>query len=142
MKIKITFLLIFFSTYCFTQITTTPSPFEVDQSVTITIDENSSATNCNGFNNPNKVYMHSGIGSDSEPWGFSVIGNWGQDDGVGEMNNNGDGTWSITIVPENYFGLTTEQASSVTKMGLVFRNEDGSQEFKDNGCSDFFLNVG
>ena len=142
MKIKIAFLLIFFSTYCFTQITTSPSPFEVEQSVTITINENSSATNCNGFNNPNKVYMHSGIGSDSEPWGFSVIGNWGQDDGVGEMNNNGDGTWSITIVPENYFGLTTEQASSVTKMGLVFRNEDGSQEFKDNGCSDFFLNIG
>ena len=45
MKIKITFLLIFFSTYCFTQITTTPSPFEVDQSVTITIDENSPYTN-------------------------------------------------------------------------------------------------
>ena len=21
-----------------------------------------------------------------EPWGYSVVGNWGQDDGVGQMN--------------------------------------------------------
>tara|TARA_A100001234_G_scaffold176299_1_gene158017 strand:+ start:6180 stop:9038 length:2859 start_codon:yes stop_codon:yes gene_type:complete len=142
MKEKIAILLIFFSNYCYTQLSTNPSPFEVNQSVTITIDEYSSDTNCNGFNSPNKVYMHSGIGNDSQPWGFSVIGNWGQDDGVGEMTDNGDGTWSITIVPENYFGLTADQAVSATKMGLVFRNEDGSQEFKDNGCSDFFINVG
>ena len=142
MKEKIAILLIFFSSYCYTQLSTNPSPFEVNQSVTITIDEYSTDTNCNGFNSPNKVYMHSGIGNDSQPWGFSVIGNWGQDDGVGEMTNNGDGTWSITIIPENYFGLTAEQAVSATKMGLVFRNEDGSQEFKDNGCSDFFINVG
>ena len=142
MKEKISILLIFFSSYCYTQLSTNPSPFEVNQSVTITIDEYSTDTNCNGFNSPNKVYMHSGIGNDSQPWGFSVIGNWGQDDGLGEMTNNGDGTWSITIIPENYFGLTAEQAVSATKMGLVFRNEDGSQEFKDNGCSDFFINVG
>ena len=44
MKIKIAFLIIFFSTYCFTQITTSPTPFEVEQSVTITIDENINST--------------------------------------------------------------------------------------------------
>ena len=27
-------------------------------------------------------------------------------------------------------------------MGMVFRNEDGTQELKDQGCSDFFINVG
>ena len=98
MKEKIAILLIFFSSYCYTQLSTNPSPFEVNQSVTITIDEYSTATNCNGFNSPNKVYMHSGIGNDSQPWGFSVIGNWGQDDGLGEMTNNGDGTWSICLL--------------------------------------------
>ena len=142
MKEKIAILLIFFSGYCYAQLSTNPSPFEVNQSVTITIDEYNNNTDCNGFNSPDKVYMHSGIGNDSQPWGFSVVGNWGQDDGVGEMTNNGDGTWSITIVPEDYFALTAEQAVSATKMGLVFRNEDGSQEYKDNGCSDFFINVG
>ncbi len=120
---------------------TNPSPFEVNQSVTITIDQNSTATDCNHFNNPNKIYMHAGVGDDTNPWQY-VIGNWGQDDGIGEMTNNGDGTWSITIVPHTYFGLTNAQAANITKMGLVFRNEDGSQEFKDNGCTDFILNVG
>ena len=45
------------------------------------------------MNNPNKVYLHSGVGTIGDAWGTSVVGN-GQDD-VGEMSDNGDGTWSI-----------------------------------------------
>jgi glycosidase len=135
-------LLIFFPVFSIAQITTNPSTIEVDQSVTITVDINSSASDCNGINSPNKVYLHSGVGDDSDPWGFNVIGNWGQDDGVGEMTDNGDGTWSITFIPEQYYNLTPSEASTVTKMGLVFRSEDGSQELKDDGCTDFFLNIG
>ncbi len=135
-------LLFFFPLLSIAQITTSPSTIEVDESVTITVDINSSASDCNGINSPNKVYLHSGVGDDSDPWGFNVIGNWGQDDGVGEMTDNGDGTWSITFIPEQYYNLTSSQASTVTKMGLVFRSEDGSQELKDNGCTDFFLNIG
>jgi len=140
-KILLSFLLSN-SLWLFAQVTTNPSPIEVDQSLTITVDANSTATDCNGFSNPNKVYIHSGIGDDTDPWGFNVVGNWGMDDGVGEMTDNGDGTWSITFVPETYFNLTTTQASEATKMGMVFRNEDGSQEFKDNGCVDFIFDVG
>ena len=135
-------LLVFFPYLLTSQITIDPNPFEVNQSVTITVDINSNDTNCNSISNPDSVYMHAGIGDDSSPWGYSVIGNWGQDDGVGQMSDNGDGTWSITIVPEDYFGLNTSQASSATSMGMVFRNEDGTQELKDQGCSDFFINVG
>jgi 1,4-alpha-glucan branching enzyme len=58
------------------------------------------------------------------------------------MTDNGDGTWSITITPDTYFNLTAGEEASATKMGMVFRNEDGSQELKDNGCNDFFFNVG
>ena len=126
----------------FAQVATNPSPIEVNVPVTITVDTNSVATDCNGFNNPTKVYAHLGIGNDADPWGFDVIGNWGQDDGVGEMTDNGDGTWSITITPDTYFNLTAGEEASATKMGMVFRNEDGSQELKDNGCNDFFFNVG
>lgn len=123
-------------------VTTNPTPIEVDQPVIITVYTNSTDTDCNGFNNPNKVYMHAGIGDDTNPWGFSVVGNWGEDDGVGLMTDNGDGTWSITLTPEDYFSLTPTEAANATKMGMVFRNEDGSQEFKDNGCDDFIFNVG
>jgi len=125
----------------FGQVTITPNPFEVNESITITVDANSNATDCNGFSNPTKVYMHSGIGTETNPWTY-VVGNWGQDDGVGEMTNDGGGIWSITLIPESYYSLTPEQAANVIKMGLVFRNEDGTQEFKANGCTDFFFDVG
>jgi len=142
MKKALLFLTLLLSSTIFGQaVTTNPSPIEVDQSVTITVHTNSTATDCNHFYNPTKVYMHAGIGDDTNAWEH-VIGNWGQDDGVGEMTNMGNGDWSITITPQTYFNLTAAQASSATKMGMVFRNEDGSQEFKDTGCTDFILNVG
>ncbi len=123
------------------QVTIVPNPFEVNQSITITVDANSTDTDSNGFSNPNKVYIHSGVGPESDPWTY-VVGNWGQDDGVGEMTDNSDGTWSITLTPETYYSLTSGQADTITKMGMVFRNEDGSQELKNNGGVDFFFDVG
>jgi 1,4-alpha-glucan branching enzyme len=143
MKKLLQIFLILVSTQVFSQaVVTTPSPIEVDQSVTITVDTNSTDTDCNGFSSPSKVYLHTGIGDDANPWGFAVVGNWGLDDGVGEMSNNGDGTWSISFVPKTYFDLTAAQEAAATKMGMVFRNEDGTQEFKDTGCVDFVFNVG
>ncbi|MBN4085080.1 T9SS type A sorting domain-containing protein [Flavobacteriaceae bacterium AH-315-B10] len=141
-KITLLLLTILIASFGFSQVTTNPSPIEVNLPVTITVDANSVDTDCNGFSNPTKVYAHLGIGNDADPWGFDVVGNWGMDDGVGEMTDNGDGTWSITFTPNTYFSLTAGEESSTTKMGMVFRNEDGSQEFKDNGCTDFFFNVG
>ena len=124
------------------QVTISPSTFDVSDQITITVDVNSNDTDCNSITNPSTVYMHSGIGTDADPWGFSVVGNWGQNDGVGAMTNNGDGTWSITIIPEEYYNLTATEAANATRMGMVFRNASGTQELKDNGCSDFLYNVG
>lgn len=141
MKKCLLFTLLVWTVASWSQVTIEPYPFAVDEEITITVDANSNETDCNGFSNPGKVYLHSGIGVDADPW-TTVIGNWGQDDGVGEMSHNGDGTWSISFIPQNYYGLTTEQANAATKMGMVFRNAPGSQEFKDNGCNDFFFDVG
>lgn len=124
------------------QVSTNPSPILIDQPVTITVDINSNASDCNSISNPTKVYAHLGVGNDSDEYGIAVVGNWGQDDGVGEMTNNGNGTWSITFTPNTYFGLSVSEANSVTKMGMVFRNVNGTQELKDNGCSNFIFNVG
>ncbi|MDH7911934.1 alpha-amylase family glycosyl hydrolase [Winogradskyella sp. SYSU M77433] len=141
-KIYTLLLLTIFSLLGYGQVTISPNPFEVDESITITLDINSNATNCNGFNSPSKVYMHSGVGDGSNAFGISVVGNWGQDDGVGEMTNQGGGIYSITLTPQTYYGLSTAQAANVIQMGMVFRNEDGSQELKATGCNDFIYDVG
>ncbi|SDQ55937.1 alpha-amylase family glycosyl hydrolase [Flagellimonas zhangzhouensis] len=141
MKKLLLFSFLIFSMASWAQVTIEPFPFAVDEEITITVDANSNETDCNGLSNPSKVYLHSGIGTDVDPW-TTVVGNWGQDDGVGEMTDNGDGTWSITFVPETYYGLTADQANNATQMGMVFRNAAGTQELKDNGCNDFFFDVG
>ena len=123
---KITLLLLFITFLGFSQVTITPSTFEITESITISIDANSSLTDCNGFNNPTKIYMHSGVGTETNAWGTSVVGNWGSDDGVGEMTlNASNNRWEITIIPKTYFSLTDEQATGIANMGMVFRNPAG-----------------
>jgi 1,4-alpha-glucan branching enzyme len=126
------------------QVTLSVDAIEVDKPVTITVDVNST-NSCNGFSNPTKVYMHAGIGDKTNAFGFDVVGNWGMDDGVGEMTSNNDGTYSITITPQTYFDLTQTQIDNVAQLGMVFRNADGTQELKKNegaACADFIFPVG
>ena len=141
-KFYLSILCFGFSLLMYSQVTITPNPFEIDESITITLDINSTATDCDGFTSPNKVYMHSGVGDSDNAFNISVVGNWGQDDGVGQMTSQGSGIYSITLVPESYYGLTPTQAANAVLMGMVFRNEDGSQEFKASGCNDFIFEIG
>lgn len=142
MKKILLFLLFAIATNINAQVSLSVNAIEIDKPVTITVDINNTTSNCNGISNPTKLYMHAGIGDKTNAFGFNVIGNWGQDDGVGEMTSNGDGTYSITITPQNYFTLTQTQLENVSQIGMVFRNADGSQELKANGCSDFIFPVG
>ncbi len=96
-----------------------------------------------GLVGADKVYMHSGVITDSETgtsWEF-VVGNWGEDDGVGEMtkvsgeNNN----WEITITPRNYYAVPV--GTPIYRLGMVFRNADGSKEGKGNNATDIFVEV-
>lgn len=126
------------------QVTLSVDAIEVGKPVTITVDINST-NSCNGISNPSKVYMHAGIGDKNNAFGFDVVGNWGMDDGIGEMTSNNDGTYSITITPQTYFDLTQNQIENVAKLGMVFRNADGTQELKKNegtACADFIFPVG
>lgn len=124
------------------QVTVTPSTFNVTDPITITV--NLAQSTCNSIPiASNKVYMHAGIGDDINAFGYSVIGNWGQDDGIGLMTNQGGGIWSITITPSTYFNLNATQQTNATKLGFVFRNANGAQEMKKTpGCTDFIYNVG
>ena len=141
-KKLLSLLLLFTAVASIAQVTITPSSFNVTDQITITVSTAAQACNLMGTT-PTKVYMHAGIGDDSNTFGFSVVGNWGQDDSVGLMTNNGNGTWSITLTPSTYFGLNGTQQANATKLGMVFRNANGSQTLKlPPSCGDFIFNVG
>ena len=123
-------------------VTISPAQFNVTDQITITASFASATCNSMGAA-PTKVYMHSGIGNDTNAFGYAVVGNWGTDNGVGLMTNNGNGTWSITITPSTYYGINAAQQLTATKMGMVFRNPAGSQTLKfAPTCTDFIFNVG
>lgn len=124
------------------QVTISPATFDVTDEITITVSFASATCNTMG-NNPAKVYMHAGIGNETNAFGFSVVGNWGFDDGVGQMTSNGDGTFSITLTPSTYFNLNGTQQAGASKLGFVFRNANGTQTLKKaTTCGDFIYNVG
>ncbi|NNC94133.1 MAG: T9SS type A sorting domain-containing protein [Chitinophagales bacterium] len=87
----------------------------------------------------NKVYMHSSIGTNPDQYvwtGSYTIGNWGQDDGVGEMTSIGNDEWEITMVPDAYYNIPGNVTAY--NLAMVFRNEDGSAEGKNPDGSDIF----
>lgn len=124
------------------QVTISPAIFKVTDQITITVSFASATCNTMGTN-PSKVYMHAGIGNDTNAFGYAVIGNWGTDDGIGLMTKNTNGTWSKTITPSTYFGINSSQQLTATKLGMVFRNATGTQTLKlAPNCNDFIFNVG
>ncbi len=123
---------------------TEPDTFEVKTQVTIFFDATlADPAGTPGLTGASKVYMHSGIIT-SGPTGTSwqnVVGNWGQDDGVGLMTKvTGQANqWQITLTPWTYYDVA--DGTDVYRLGMVFRNEDGSREGKDEGAKDFFIDV-
>ena len=82
--------------------------------------------------------MHSGAEiSGGSPWGFT-IGNWGVDDGIGQMENIGTDLWKITIHPQSYYGYPG--GSTLDKIQMVFRNQD-TLIGKDGSNNDIVLEM-
>lgn len=113
-------------------------------SIKITVD--ATMLGCTpGLVGESKVYMHSGLGAGTptDAWEY-VVGNWGQDDGVGEMSQTGTAdVWEITIHVVDYYSQASNGPvpgdSTPYNIGLVFRSADGSAEGKDKDCSDIFI---
>jgi hypothetical protein len=124
-----------------------PSPFTADEEIILTFDAaQADPAGTAGLANASKVYMHSGVvtaatdapsGSD---WTY-VVGNWGQDDGLGQMRKvPGDNAlWEISLRPREYYGL--EAGTPVYYLAMVFRNADGTAEGKGPGGTDLFIRV-
>jgi hypothetical protein len=79
-----------------------------------------------------KVYMHSA--PEFYPFtgwqGNYTVGNWGQDDGVGEMDSIGPNLWSITICPSCYYHFSPD--TPLNSIFIAFRNADGTKTGKDS----------
>lgn len=91
-----------------------------------------------GLSGASQVYFHSAIQEvPFDPtWNYTV-GNWGANDGLGEMTNIGGDNWEITIHVESYYGYPG--GTTVNGLWMVFRNADGTLEGKDDNGEDIFL---
>jgi glycosidase len=122
------------------QVTTEPEFPSADQSIRIIYDATLGTSALQGAT---KVYMHAGVILDS-PTGTdwqNVVGNWGQDDGIGQMTKVSGQTdkWEITLTPRAYFSV--DAGVDIYRIGVVFRNEDGSKEGKNDTNGDIFIDL-
>lgn len=122
-------------------VTVSPTEFGSTNNVTITYDAEASEP-AGALVGASKVYMHSGVITveNGTSWEL-VVGNWGQDDGIGEMSEvPGEANkWQISITPRNYYQVPA--GTAVYRLGMVFRNADGSKEGKGEGQQDIFVDV-
>lgn len=112
-----------------------------EEAVTIIYDATQGVS---GLRGAEKVYMHAGVilsGYDGSAWN-NVVGNWGQDDGVGEMSRvpGEENKWQITLPSiREYFGV--DSGIPVFRLGLVFRSANGAQTGKSTTDGDIFVNI-
>ena len=109
---------------------------ESADSITIVYDATQGVT---GLVGANKVYFHSGLEENQfGGWEYQV-GNWGADDGLGEMTSIGTNLWSITINVQAYYGIAP--GANQEGIFMVFRNADGSATGKDENDDDIYLHI-
>ena len=122
-------------------VTLDPEYPTADEQVTIIYD---ATKGISGLKDAEKVYMHSGIvlsGPEGTAWN-NVVGNWGQDNGMGEMIavEGEPGKWQITIpsIREYY---SVEGGVPVFRLGMAFRSADGTKTGKSETDGDIFVNI-
>ncbi|MFN8338820.1 MAG: DUF4961 domain-containing protein [Saprospiraceae bacterium] len=130
MRQLLTFLLFLFVLTIHGQIVTlTPTGAGPEQLVTLTFDANEGNKE---LLNASKVYVHHGVVTDKvngTAWKY-VKGNWGSDDGIGEMTKvqGQDNKWQFTLSPSirAYFGVPSSE--NIFRLSCVFRLADGSKK--------------
>ena len=112
-----------------------------NEEVVLTYDANEGVS---GLAGAEKVYFHSGVivsGPDGTTW-TDVIGNYGQDDGLGQMTPvpGEDNKWQITLPSiRSYYNVPGGQP--IFRLGMVFRNADGTLTGKSATDSDIYVDV-
>jgi 1,4-alpha-glucan branching enzyme len=120
------------------QVTVTPAFPTESEEITIVYDATQGTS---GLAGATSVYMHAGAiltSTTGTNWEL-VQGNWGQDDGIGKMTSLGNNKWEIKITPRTYFKPTAGQ--TIYRIGMVFRNANGSREGKSSQNGDIFVDL-
>lgn len=114
-------------------VTFNPTFPTVDQEITITFD--ATGTPLEGATS---VYLHSGISTnETNPLSFNkTIGNWGQDDGIGQMTSTGTDIWQI-IITDIYTVYGIDPDEDVFGFNYLFRNAAGSLK-EDNAGENYY----
>ena len=111
-------------------------PKDIEQA-TITFD--ASSTDLAGAAS---VYLHAGVATEKQNLGAfnNVIGNWGADDGVGQMTSTGVDQWEITLGTDllDYFDLVS--ADDIFQLNFLFRNSSGTV-VEDAGGSNYGFEI-
>ncbi len=119
------------------QVIVSPSPLVYNGGATITFD----ATGTDLETAMGDIYIHSGVSTDvNNPDAFSaVVGNWGQDDGVGRMTNTSGNIWEINIASlQTYYNLVNGE--DIFGLNFLFRSADGTATHI-NGEQNYFVPV-
>jgi glycosidase len=112
-----------------------PNPFEESQQITITL----SGIDLSAWGNPDAIYLWtwyvpsgstSDVGSDNN-------GTWDNSSETMRMTDNGDGTYSYTMTPTNFFGV-----SNIKQLGMLAKTKVGGSGTSENKTEDFLFDVG
>lgn len=114
------------------QITTTPSPPEANQSVTIFF--NKASTGLDTYTGD--IYAHTGVTVDGQQW-QNVIGSWGNNATQPKLTLVSGTTYKLEIPTSIYQFYGVDASKNITEMLFVFRSADGKQQ-----SSDLFVSVG
>jgi len=123
-------------------VTTDPLFPTADDEITFTYN---ALEGVSGLEGAEKVYIHTGAllpGANDSEWN-NVIGNWGEDDGIGLMTKTPDTElWTITFTPRDYYtGDVDFSTETIDRLGMVFRNADGTASGRSEFDSDIFVEI-
>jgi len=109
-----------------------------DDSLTIIYDATQGVTQ---LLNSGRVYFHSTVKLvGNNLFNTSWVGNWGQNDGIGQMDSLGNNLWRIKLNPKSYYGLNG--TFQIDSLQMVFRNANGSAVGKDSFGQDIKADYG
>jgi 1,4-alpha-glucan branching enzyme len=141
MNVRILFFLFLSITFkSFAQVNTDPTFPRANQKIKITYDASKGTSGLVGVD---AVYIHIGAviaGPTSTAWGI-VPFNWGTSDPAAKMTKvpGQQDLWEWELIPEELFKPSATQ--TIYRLGMVFRNADGTKEGKSDTNQDIFVNI-